>query len=330
MINAFDSVARVSRRQFLLRAAKAAAALAAMGAGIFHARQSARPRQSNTSAAPWPSFAGDNNEPQLAIATGEARASMLRAALFALGGIERFIHAGDRVLIKVNAAFAAPPALGATTHPDLVAEMVRLCLRAGAAEAVVTDYPINDINACFRFTEIAAAAEAAGGKVHFPSPRDFEPLLSDQAQLLQNWPVLMVPLRRATKLIGLAPVKDHARSGASMTLKNWYGFVGGSRALFHQQVHELISELALLFRPTFVVLDGTVTMFRNGPTGGSLSDLKPTRRMIVSTDSVAADAFGATLLGRKPSEIPFITKAAAAGAGTANYELLNPIYVNAS
>ena len=69
-------------------------------------------------------------------------------------------------------------------------------------------------------------------------------------------------------------------------------------------------------------------MISNGPTGGSLKDLKQTNTMIVSTDQVAADAFGATLLGKSTEELPFIVKAEAAGLGTANYESLNPIRLN--
>ena len=48
------------------------------------------------------------------------------------------------------------------------------------------------------------------------------------------------------KLIGLAPVKDHHRSGARMTMKNWYGLLGGRRNVFHQDIHTLIKELALM------------------------------------------------------------------------------------
>jgi uncharacterized protein (DUF362 family) len=77
--------------------------------------------------------------------------------------------------------------------------------------------------------------------------------------------------------------------------------------------------------PTLVVLDGTTTMMTNGPTGGSLGDLKETGTMIVSTDQVEADAFGASLLGKKPAELPYIAKAEAAGAGIADYESLRPI-----
>ena len=105
-----------------------------------------------------------------------------------------------------------------------------------------------------------------------------------------------------------------------MTLKNWYGLLGGGRNVFHQDIHTIIKELALMIKPTLVILDGTFTMKTNGPTGGSVSDLKPTDTMIVSTDPVAADAFGATLLGRTLDDLPFIPMAAEAGAGTYDYK----------
>ena len=100
--------------------------------------------------------------------------------------------------------------------------------------------------------------------------------------------------------------------------------LGGRRNVFHQDIHTIIFELARLVRPTLVILDGTTTMMTNGPTGGSLDDLKATNTMIASTDAVAADAFGATLLGKTAASLSFIGKAAAAGLGTADFESLNP------
>jgi uncharacterized protein (DUF362 family) len=64
-------------------------------------------------------------------------------------------------------------------------------------------------------------------------------------------------------------------------------------------------------------------MTTNGPTGGALSDLKPTGTLIVSTDPVAADAVGAALLGRTTADLPYIAKAERAGAGTADYRSLD-------
>ena len=109
-----------------------------------------------------------------------------------------------------------------------------------------------------------------------------------------------------------------------MSMKNWYGLLGGRRNVFHQDIHTIIFELAKMVRPTLVILDGTTTMMTNGPTGGSLEDLRATNTMIVSSDQVAADAFGATLLGKTAADLPFIGKAEAAGLGTADYESLKP------
>ena len=265
----------------------------------------------------------------MAIVHGSDRRATLHSALNALGGIETFIKNEDRVLLKVNAAFASPAMLSATTHPDIVSEMARLCYKAGAASVVVTDNPINDPSSCFALSGIDAAARAAGARVYLPDVDAFRPLSIKRAKLIRNWPVLVGPLKNITKIIGLAPVKDHHRSGASLTMKNWYGLLGGRRNIFHQDINTIIGELAMMVRPTIVILDGTVTMMTNGPTGGSLTDLKQTDTMIVSTDQVAADAFGATLLNKSPQDLPFISKAEAAGVGTADYRSLKPVEVSA-
>ena len=105
--------------------------------------------------------------------------------------------------------------------------------------------------------------------------------------------------------------------------------VGGRLNQFHQQIHDTIKELAMMVRPTLVVLDGVQTMMHNGPTGGSPADLKDTRRLVVSTDQVAADAYGATqLLGLGLADLPYLAKAAAAGVGTTDYESLKPVAVS--
>ncbi|MCS7336747.1 MAG: DUF362 domain-containing protein [Verrucomicrobiae bacterium] len=316
----------MQRRDFLLRLVKATAAAAvATGAAMALHRPARVPRPGASAALPLPDFSVKKTGPAMAIVTGQDRVKTLRRALDALGGIGRFISNGDRVLLKVNAAFALPPSLGATTHPALVAELARLCYTAGAAEVIVTDNPINDPQSCFRLTGIARAAETAGARVVVPTDALFEPVTLPGARLIREWPVLLKPFNGVTKLVGIAPVKDHNRSGASMTMKNWYGLLGGARNVFHQDIHTIILELAMLVRPTLVILDGTTTMITNGPTGGSLDDLKQTNTMIVSTDQVAADAFGATLLGRRLTELPFITRAAAAGLGTADFEALRPL-----
>jgi uncharacterized protein (DUF362 family) len=260
----------------------------------------------------------------MAIATGRDRPGMLRRALGAMGGIERFIKRGDRVMVKVNAAFAAPAMLGATTNPELLSELVRLCLAVGASSVVVTDNPINAPESCFELTGIGPAARAAGAALYVPGEGSFRSATLKGASLIRDWPVLDAPFAGVTKLIGVAPVKSHQRAGASMTMKNWYGLLGGRRNQFHQDIDGIIVELSMMVRPTLVVLDGTDSMMANGPTGGSLADLRETNTLVVSTDAVAADSLGATLLGKTFRELPYLVRASELGLGTADFESLRP------
>lgn len=272
-----------------------------------------------------PSYAVDQSAGPMAVIRGADRSRNVKAALKALGGMPRFVRPGDKVLLKVNAAFATPPVLGATTHPELVGQVAALCREAGASQVMVTDNPINDPASCFELTGIGPAARSAGARVMLPGPNRFDIYSLADGRLIKNWPVLGAPLRWADKVIGLAPVKDHHRSGASLTIKNWYGLLGGRRNVFHQQIHTIIAELAMMIKPTLVILDGTVSMMANGPTGGSLDDLKATRTVIAGTDPVAVDAFGATLLGKTADDLPHLKKAEQLGAGKADHRALKII-----
>ena len=316
-----------TRRQFMSRTVKAGVTIAAAGGAGFWFHDSKGPGRSKEIATDLrlPEFSVPDLGPKMSIIRGRNRRDTLRLALKSIGGIESFIKNGDRVLLKVNAAFASPQMLSATTHPQIVSELTRLCLDAGASSVIVTDNPINDPSSCFTLSGIANAARSAGAQLFLPRDDAFTPFTVPDGKLIRNWPILYGPLKSINKIIGTAPVKDHHRSGASMIMKNWYGLLGGRRNIFHQDIQTIITELAMMIRPTLVILDGTTTMMTNGPTGGSLEDLKETNTMIAGTDQVAVDACGATLLGRSLNDLPFIGMAEAAGLGTADYQSLNPV-----
>ena len=315
-----------SRREFLRLAGVAGSAAVALGAVGWWRHDPLGPGAPAAAAASfsYPDYRVPGSTGLLSVITGNDRAACARKAIEALGGISTFIRPGDRVLLKVNAAFALPPILCATTHPDLLSAVVSMCLDAGAREVRVTDNPINDPASCFRLTGIAAAAEAAGATVLLPHQRTFRPLTVTGAHLLRNWPALAEPFDGITKVIGLSPVKDHHRAGASLSLKNWYGLLGGRRNIFHQDINTIVCELGQMIRPTLVILDGVQSMMSNGPTGGSVADLKPTQTLIASTDLVAADALAVALLGRTPSSLPYLALAQSAGLGTVDAESLKP------
>ncbi|MHC4336806.1 MAG: DUF362 domain-containing protein [Planctomycetota bacterium] len=322
------------RRDFLGRVAKAGISIAAAGtvSYLFYDATGPKPGTEPAELVTLPDFSLPHRAGRtMSIVKGADRVKTVDKAIELLGGIERFVKPGETVVIKPNVAFASPPILGATTRPELVAEVVRLCLtRGGAKKVIVTDNPINDPASCFTLSGIGKAVSQAGAKVVLPRARSFKHTTLAGGKLIKNWPIFYEPLKNVDKLIGIAPIKNHHRAGASMAMKNWYGFLGGRRNIFHQDINTIIAELAMMVKPTLVILDGTEVMMTNGPTGGSVSDLKRANTLIASCDQVAADSFGCTLLDLKPSDLPYLARAEKAGVGTTDYESLKPIIATVS
>jgi len=317
----------LGRREFLGRLGKAGLSITAAGAVCYLAYDSKAPASGpeGEELVSLPDFSVPYKPGQvISIVKGPDRVKNAAKAIELLGGIERFVGRGETVVIKPNIAFASPPMLSATANPQLVAEAARLCYKAGAKKVYVTDNPINDPASCFTISGIGKAAAGAGAEVIMPKDHLFKNTTLANGKLIRNWPIFYGPFEKADKLIGIAPVKDHHRSTASMTMKNFYGILGGRRNIFHQDINTIIAELAMMVKPTLVILDGTEVMMTNGPTGGSLSDLKRTDTLIASTDCVAADSYGCSLLDLKVSDLPYLAKAEKAGAGTTDYQSLKP------
>jgi uncharacterized protein (DUF362 family) len=243
--------------------------------------------------------------PVFGVARGKKIYEMVKAAVGVVGGMSRFVSKGDVVVVKPNVAFERAAALGATTNPELLHALIQVVREAGAREVRVVDNPIEAPESCFERSGIREAAVRAGARVYLPTPNDFRPLHTPGATLIETWPFFWRPFIGADKVIGVSPVKDHNLCRASMTTKNWYGLLGGRRNQFHQDIHGIIADLALMMRPTLVILDGVRVLHRSGPTGGSLSDVREGDTVVASTDSLAADAFGwDDLLQRKGEELP--------------------------
>jgi len=325
---------KLGRREFLSQAGKAGISIAAAGtvAYLLYDSEGPKPGGKAEELVTLPDFSIPQITGQtISVVQGSDRVKTLNKAIELLGGIERFVKPGETVAIKPNAAFASPPMLGATARPELVAEVVRLCYSRGKArQVIVADNPINDPASCFMLSGIGKAASEAGAKIILPKNHLFKNTTLAGGKLIKNWPIFFGPFEKIDKLIGIAPVKHHHRSGASMTMKNWYGLLGGRRNIFHQDINTIIAELAMMVRPTLVILDGTEVMMTNGPTGGSISDLRRANTLIAGCDMVAADSYGCSLLDLKVSDLAYLAKAEKAGAGTTDYKSLKPIFATVS
>lgn len=314
----------ISRREFMWRAGATGALIAGAAVTGWKLWQPKHyiPGFEPETGLSLPSYAIEASKtlPSLAIAHGTEHEPAMRAAFGALGGIDRFIKKGDVVMIKPNVAFDRPPALAATTHPDALRALAKLVREAGAAKVFIADNPINSPAGCFLKSGLRQVASDLDLDLLYPESNSFAPLQLN-GEILRHWTFFNAPFKRATKVIGLAPCKDHNLCHASMTMKNWYGLLGGRRNQFHQHIHSIVSDFALMMKPTLVVLDGMNVLMSNGPTGGRLSDVKRMGTIVAGTDMVAVDAYGYThLLERDLAELTYIHKAHDRGLGNKNWK----------
>ncbi len=313
----------LSRRDALLKLLRVAGVGAgAAGLGFWLNQHSGRPEIAlAVSKKHGHTIAANSKFPDMTIIQGDDPAQLARLALEELGGINRFVSRGDVVLVKPNIGWDRTPEQAANTNPDVVAELVRQSLQAGAKRVIVTDVSCNDPRRCFQRSGIAEAAQRAGAEVILPDPSRFKEV-DIQGEVLGRWQVFDAFLN-VDKIINVPIAKHHALTGTTLGMKNWYGILGGSRNQLHQKIHESLVDLADFMRPTLTVTDCYRILLRNGPTGGNLEDVLLKRTLVASTDPVAIDAYVAKAFWNMEVEtLPYLTMAAKRGLGTPEFERL--------
>jgi uncharacterized protein (DUF362 family) len=316
-----DPYRDVDRRQVLREWAPPALvgiALAGLGFGFSNRQGRHQPPSIESLPAPRDWRMAPETAGQMAVARGDGPEANLRNALGEMGGIAAFIKPDERVAIKPNCAWDRTPEQAANTDPLVIAELVRQCLSAGATAVTVVDNSCHDPGRAFARSGIEEAARDAGASVAHQRNAG-KTKLNLGGTTLGPWEVLD-PIAEADRVINVPVVKHHSLSRATLGMKNWFGAVVGRRANLHQRIGQVCAELGAAFRPTLTVIDATRILTGGGPTGGSLALVEPTNSIAVATDPVAADAWGASLLGLTPDELPHIAIAARLGLGTADWQ----------
>jgi uncharacterized protein (DUF362 family) len=279
----------LSRRGFLRQAA-------VLGAGL---------------AIPWArGRAGDEGPPDLVVARGGTPAANCLAAVAALGGFARFVRPGDRVVVKANPTGTSGPEAALSTHPDLVAAVVRACREAGAGQVLVASH---DGARSFRATGIAAAAKGAGGEWDtLGKRRQYREVAVPRGHLLRR-EAIAIPVLEADVFINLPIVKQSPEVRMTAAMKNLMG-VNWEPVRFHRMdLNRCIAELTGAVRHDLVIADANHVLLTNGPMGPG--EVLEAGEVVAGVDPVAVDAYCARYLGWKPEEIPAARIAHELGVG---------------
>jgi len=268
--------------------------------------------------------AGD--KPLVAVAEGGDYAAITRKAINALGGMKRFVKAGDVVVVKPNMGWDRSSELAANTHPLVVRAVVEECLAAGARKVKVFDYTCNDARRCYVNSGIEGALKGIKGvECKQIEPERFKKTVLN-GQFLKEWELYDEALS-ADVYINVPVAKHHGLSKLTLGLKNVMGIMGGNRGYTHRNLDVALADVNARVKKHLTIIDATRILTAHGPQGGNLADVKVLNKVIASTDTVAADAFATTLFGLKPSDIPVTVTAYRRGLGEMNLDKIKVVRV---
>lgn len=238
-------------------------------------------------------------------------------AISVLGGMDKFVKQGDKVLIKINICGGVPEIRGTFTSTNVAGIVVDM-VRAAGGEPTLAD-------ADMVWTKFWRAAEDSGWKEWARQKGVRLVNLSETKIVRFNFGEdSALGVERVSKelidadvIISIPTMKTHLLTGVTLGMKNMYGtFPEVDKARYHRKkIEDVIYEINAAFRPTLTVIDGTI----GGEAIGPLS-CKPVnfQTVIASGDVVAADSIACQLMGYNPLDITHILKASEHGLGDAN------------
>ena len=303
----------ISRRSFLRRTASTGAILlAGRSLGSSSPLAASLLRQTN------------EQTPDIASVTGDNYYDATIRAVEILGGMNRFVSQGSNVGLLINSKFARP---GTYVKPQIALAVLAMLRHAGAARIVSLD----DTETSYwkrgtlskEHDEFVRGIVGPGARKHVP--------LTGGATLKEI--EIVREYVECDQIVNIAIFKDHQGTRFTGALKNIMGTTSGAnnehwhlgsgaRGYYDDVRHlsQCIAEGNLVRTPSLCIGDATEVIIRNGPFGPGPT--KNFRTVIASTDPVAFDAFGATLLGLAPDDIHMIRQAAALGIGTSRISTL--------
>ena len=245
------------------------------------------------------------NLPDLAVVKDGAPGYMVRKAVELLGGMKNFVSSGDIVVVKPNIGWDRKPEQAANTNPEVVSEVVKMCLEAGAKKVKVFDRSCNTAQRCYKSSGIKKAASEAGAEVSYVIDAGFKEIKFPKGVHLKSWPIYK-PALECDLLINIPIAKHHGLSRLTLGMKNLMGLIGGDRGQIHQNIDEKLADFANFIKPELNILDAYRILTDNGPTGGNPRDVKLTKTIIAGKNIVSVDAYGTTLFSLKPEDLPCI------------------------
>ena len=227
-----------------------------------------------------------------------------------IGGWEKYIKKGDKVLIKPNLLTAALPQKAVTTHPEVVRSVIKAVKKLGAKPFVADSPGVSNVKKTAEKTGILQVCQEEKTPFIFWEKSKIYPCR--EGKFVKHFE-LADTISDFDKIISVAKMKTHVFMGVTGAVKNLFGcIVGTNKARFHLRMQKhadfahVMVDLYYTVKPTLNIIDGISGMEGQGPMSG---DIVNPKLVIVSEDGFAADLVMADKMGFNAENMPIAAAA---------------------
>lgn len=237
--------------------------------------------------------------PEMVAVMGGEPEAMLDKALETLGGIDKYIKKGQKVVIKPNIGWDRTPELAGNTNPELIKALVKKCLAAGAEKVTVFDHTCDNWQKCYESSGIAAAVKEAGGIIMPANDEKYFKEVAIPNGVKVKSAKIHEALIEADAWINVPVLKNHGGAKLSCAMKNYMGIVWDRRFFHQNDLQQCIADICTWQKkPVLNIVDAYRMMHQNGPQGKSAADVATLKSMIVSPNIVAIDTAALALFNQ--------------------------------
>jgi uncharacterized protein (DUF362 family) len=217
--------------------------------------------------------------------SGDLKKDILKAVNL-IGGFDKVLNKGDRVLLKPNYNSADPSP--ASSDPEFLKAIVELLFEHDAGKVIVGESSWQGL-ATRKALERAGTLDAlkgTGAEVAFFDEEEFVKV-NVGGEYLKHVS-LAERAMQTDKIVYSCCMKTHFRADFSLSLKLAFGFTKKSeRMAFHvRHLKEKLVDLNLVVHPNLIIMDGRKCFVSGGPFSGQVRNANV---ILASGDRVAMD-----------------------------------------
>lgn len=250
-----------------------------------------------------------------------------------LGGVQKFIKPGMKVLLKINLLLGREPKAAVTTHPVIVEALTNIIHDAGGiviiADSPGGPYTQSLLSNVYKKCGIEKVARKTGALLNYNTSS--ENISFKEGKISKSFTIIK-PALDADYIINLPKLKTHEMTYFTGAVKNLFGVIPGiNKAEYHFRMNKkkdfanLLIDLCEFIKPNLTIMDAVVGMEGSGPSAGNP---KKVGLIIAGENPYNVDFTATSIVGIKKDNVYTITESIERKLCIDNLDSLNIIGAN--